>query len=212
MDLTLLLRGLVIGFSIAAPVGPIGILCIKRTIADGWRSGLLSGLGAATADGLYGCVAGFGLTFISGFLVDQQVALRLVGGLFLCYLGIRTLRRAPAQESAGETGTGLLVAYSSTFFLTMTNPITILSFAAIFAGVGGVAPGSDYGSAISLVLGVFSGSTAWWLTLSGIVVLLKARISPTFTLWLNRISGLVLLGFGSYALWGVGQAGLEMIH
>jgi len=212
MNSSLFLRGLVIGFSIAAPVGPIGVLCIRRTIADGWRSGLLSGLGAATADGLYGCIAGFGLTFISSFLVDQQFALRLVGGLFLCYLGVRTLLRAPTQEAAGETGSGLLVAYSSTFFLTLTNPITILSFAAIFAGVGGAALGSDYASAISLVVGVFIGSTAWWLTLSSVVALLKVRVSPTVTLWLNRVSGLVLLGFGVYALWGVVQSGLEMIH
>ncbi len=102
MDDPLFFRGLVIGFSIAAPVGPIGVLCIRRTLANGKISGLVSGLGAATADALYGCVAGFGLTFISSLLIDQQMWLRLFGGLFLCYLGVKTLLSQPAQ--AGSPG------------------------------------------------------------------------------------------------------------
>src|SRR5512147_1604480 len=128
MDTSLFFRGLVVGFSIAAPVGPIGVLCIRRTLANGRISGLVTGLGAATADGMYGCVAGFGLTFISGILIDQQMWLRLFGGLFLCYLGVKTLLSRPAEQEAKAAGTGLLGSYASTFLLTLTNPMTIISF------------------------------------------------------------------------------------
>jgi threonine/homoserine/homoserine lactone efflux protein len=197
---TFLLKGILIGFSIAAPVGPIGVLCIRRTLAGGRLLGLFSGLGAATADAFYGCVAGFGLTFISTFLVDQQVWLRLVGGLFLCYLGIRTLLARPAEAATAADSAGLLSAYASTLFLTLTNPVTILAFAAIFAGLGVATGGGDYGAAGALVAGVFVGSAAWWLILSGGVSLLRARLTPAWLRWVNRLSGLVIIGFGVAAL------------
>lgn len=203
MSASFLWRGLLIGFSIAAPVGPIGVLCIRRTLADGWAVGLLSGLGAATADAIYGSIAGFGLTFVSGFLISQQQWLRLVGGLFLCYLGVRTLLQRPAERPALASGSGPLGAYLSTFLLTLTNPITILSFVAIFAGLGVASSGQDYGSAAILVLGVFCGSALWWLVLSSGVGLLRARITATAMLWVNRLSGLVVLGFGVTALVGL---------
>jgi threonine/homoserine/homoserine lactone efflux protein len=202
VDFSLLLRGLIIGLSIAAPVGPIGVLCIRRTLAQGRSFGLISGLGAATADAIYGCVAGFGLTFISGFLVDQQVWLRLVGGAFLCYLGVKTLLAKPSEQIAPVTGPGLLGAYASTFLLTLTNPMTILSFAAIFAGLGIAGTGGSYLSAVTLVLGVFAGSALWWLLLSGGVGLFRVKFTPRALQWVNRISGLVVLGFGMVALWG----------
>ncbi len=203
MDYLLLLRGLVIGFSIAAPVGPIGVLCIRRTLADGRTSGLISGLGAATADAMYGCVAGFGLTFISSILIDQQTWLRLFGGLFLCYLGIKTLFSKPAQQEAKVEGTGLLSSYASTFLLTVTNPMTILSFAAIFAGLGLVNTNGSYASALILVLGVFLGSAAWWLLLSGGVGFFRAKFNTKGLLWVNRISGVVITVFGVVALIGL---------
>lgn len=200
MDLTFLFRGILIGFSIAAPVGPIGVLCIRRTLADGRAAGLVSGLGAATADALYGCVAGFGLTLISNFLVRQQWWLGLIGGLFLCYLGGKTLLSKPAEQAASAKGSGLLGAYASTFFLTVTNPVTILAFAAIFAGLGLANTRGDYGAAVVLVLGVFLGSAAWWLLLSGGVSLLRERFTATGLQWVNRISGVIILGFGLFAL------------
>jgi threonine/homoserine/homoserine lactone efflux protein len=201
MDSSLFLRGLVIGLSIAAPVGPIGVLCIRRTLTQGRSYGLVSGLGAATADAVYGCVAGFGLTLISSFLVDQQVWLRLIGGAFLCYLGVKTLLAKPAEEAARARGTGLLGAYASTLFLTLTNPMTILSFAAIFAGLGVAETGGDYASAATLVLGVFAGSALWWLLLSGGVSLFRKKFTPQALVWGNRVSGLVVMGFGVFALW-----------
>jgi len=136
MGLATLLRGLVIGFSIAAPVGPIGVLCIRRTLADGRATGLAVGLGAAAADAVYGAIAGFGLTAVSSLLVRQQGILRLVGGLFLCYLGVRTFLARPADRAARAGGAGLVGAFTSTFGLTLTNPATILSFVAVFAGLG----------------------------------------------------------------------------
>src|SRR5579862_4353247 len=118
------LRGLLIGFSIAAPVGPIGVLCIRRTLANGRVNGLVTGLGAATADACYGAVAGFGLTFISGLLIDQRVWLRLIGGAFLCYLGVKTFLARPAEQAAAAKSSSLAGAYTSTLFLTLTNPTT----------------------------------------------------------------------------------------
>jgi len=198
MNLSLFLRGLFIGLSIAAPVGPIGVLCIRRTLADGRAAGFASGLGAATADMLFGCVAGFGLTFISGVLLEQQLWLRLVGGLFLCYLGVKTLLSRPAEVAATAQGKGLFGAYTSTLFLTATNPLTIFAFAAIYAGLG--AATGDYGAALTLVAGVFTGSALWWLLLSGGVSLFRAKFNTRSLLWVNRISGVIIVGFGCFSL------------
>lgn len=200
MDIAFLLRGLVIGFSIAAPVGPIGVLCIRRTLVHGRISGFVCGLGAATADAIYGSVAGFGLAAVSNFLVGQQFWLRLIGGLFLCYLGVRTLRTLPSDRAASEGDRGLIGAYASTFFLTLTNPMTIISFAAIFAGLGLAGAAGDYASAGMLVLGVFLGSALWWLVLSSGVSLFRSLVSPPGLQWVNRISGAIILAFGVWAL------------
>ena len=197
----LFLQGLIIGFSIAAPVGPIGILCIRRTLAEGRASGFLSGLGAATADALYGCVAGFGLTVISAFLVDQRFWIQLTGGIFLLALGIKTFRATPAESAAAASGTGLAAGYASTLLLTLANPMTILSFAGIFAALGIADTGGDLSAASLLVLGVFIGSAAWWLILSGGVGLMRDRLAPGMLRWTNRLSGIVLVSFGILAVW-----------
>ena len=174
-----LLRGIAMGFAIAAPVGPIGILCIRRTLAGGPAFGLVSGLGAATADAIYGSIAGFGLTFVSRMLIDQQSWLRLFGGAFLCYLGVRIFLDKPTEQAV-TTGrySGLLGAYASTLFLTLTSPLTIISFAALFAGPGIGNTNSDYASAAALVLGVFIASSSWWLFLSTVTGLLSTRLGP----------------------------------
>jgi threonine/homoserine/homoserine lactone efflux protein len=200
MDPLLLVKGVVLGFSIAAPVGPIGVLCIRRTLADGRAVGFVSGLGAATADTFYGGVAAFGLTAISGLLTQQQGIIRLVGGLFLLYLGLRTLLAKPATQAASVRRGGLLAAYGSTVFLTLTNPTTILSFIAIFAGLGVASGAGGFGSAGLLVLGVFCGSALWWLILSSGVSLVRARITPRVLRWVNVVSATLLVGFGILAL------------
>ena len=196
MDFSFLISGIIIGFSIAAPVGPIGVLCIRRTLAEGRLHGLVSGLGAATADAVYGCIAAFGLTFISDVLVQQQLWLRIIGGAFLIFLGVKTILSKPSEKPPSEKRTGLLTAYGSTFFLTLTNPVTILSFAAIFAGIGLGSAVADYGSAALLVFSVFAGSALWWLILSGIVSLLRNRVTPLVLRWINRVSGAIIMGFG----------------
>jgi threonine/homoserine/homoserine lactone efflux protein len=202
MDIAFILRGLVIGFSIAAPVGPIGVLCIRRTLAYGRAAGLVSGLGAASADACYGFIAAFGLTFISNILIDQKLWLHVIGGAFLCYLGVRTLLAQPASESATTSteSPSLVAAYSSTLFLTLTNPVTILSFAAIFAGLGIASASGDYATAAILVGGVFLGSAAWWLLLCGGVALLRSRIDSRALQWVNRFSGGIITAFGVIAI------------
>lgn len=198
MNISFLAKGLIIGFSIAAPVGPVGILCIRRSLSQGYWVGFFTGLGAATADALYGFIAGFGLTIISHYLVNQQMGLKLMGGLFLCYLGFKIALEKPTQESANPSGK-FIGAYASTFFLTITNPITILSFIAIFAGLG-LGTENNYGDAGILVLGVFLGSALWWLILVSGISLFRAQINARTLQWINRISGMIIIGFGLAAL------------
>jgi threonine/homoserine/homoserine lactone efflux protein len=198
-----LLKGLILGFSIAAPVGPIGVLCIRQTLANGRAAGLVSGLGAATADAIYGSIAAFGLTVVSSFLTSQEMLLRLVGGAFLCYLGVKTLLAKPAERAASVESSGLVGSYVSTLLLTMTNPMTIISFVAVFAGLGLVGGSRDFLSATSLVLGVFGGSAAWWLLLSGGVSLFRSRFDLRALRWVNWISGVIILTFGALALWSL---------
>jgi len=200
MEWGLFIKGFVIGFSIAAPVGPIGILCIQRTLSGGNIQGLATGLGAATADALYGFIAAFGLTFISNFLVDQSIWFRIIGGLFLCYLGIRAFLRKSQERTVSVVNSTILSAYGTTFFLTLTNPMTILFFAGIFAGLGIVSESTQYASAGLMVVGVFSGSGAWWLLLSGATGIFRNKISEGKFALVNKISGIVIVTFGVIAL------------
>lgn len=200
MDASYFARGLAIGFAIAAPVGAIGLLCIRRTLASGRLVGFVTGLGAATADAFYGAVAALGLTAISTTIIAHQDVVRLVGGLFLCYLGVRTALAEPAAETTATAARGLAAAYGSTVALTLTNPTTILSFAAVFAGLGLGTTASDRDSAIVMVAGVFLGSAVWWLLLSGAVGFFRRALTPERLRWVNRVSGAILVGFGLLAL------------
>lgn len=199
MFVALFIRGFAIGLSVAATIGPMAVLTIRRTLSQGRLAGLATGLGVATADGCYGAVAGFGLTVVSTLLLAQHLWLRLVGGLFLCYLGLTTLRAAPATRAATAGGTTLAGAYLSALGLTLANPLTILSFAAIFAGLGAGA-GSGYATAAWLVLGVFSGSALWWVILSSAVAALRGRMTPRVLRWINRASGTIIAAFGLLVL------------
>jgi threonine/homoserine/homoserine lactone efflux protein len=199
MDLKLLLSGFVIGFSIAAPVGPIGILCIRRTLAQGRVSGLISGLGAALADAVYGGIAGFGLTIITGFLIDHQMWLRIIGGGFLLFLGIKIFYSKRVAEVSVGGDHNLWAEFISTFSLTITNPMTILSFVAIFAGLGVGTVGDDYLSVSLFIFGVFAGSMSWWSVVSGIAGWYKGNLDLAGLLWVNRVSGSIIFGFGLLA-------------
>jgi threonine/homoserine/homoserine lactone efflux protein len=192
----LFLKGLLFGFLLAASVGPMWVLCFRRTLAQGPLAGLASGMGIAVADGFYGAVAAFGLTAISGFLLRHSFWIGLVGGVFLVYLGVKILLSKPSVDAQAQEPVGNWKAFVSTLGLTLANPPTILAFAAIFAGLGLVT--SDYGSASLVVLGVFLGSASWWIILAAGAGWLRGRIGAPLFRAINFVSGLSILGF---ALW-----------
>jgi len=200
MDPLLFARGLVLGFTIAAAVGPISLLTIRRTLAHGRIYGLASGLGVAAADATYGGIAAFGLTAVTSVLVGGRLLLGLIGGLFLLMLAWRTFKSRPDEVAVADDRPGLVGAFVSIFGLTMTNPMTILSFAAIFAGLGVVGRGGA--DAALLMLGVFCGSASWWLILTSVVSALRTRVSVGGLVWVNRVSGVVLLGFATWSIAG----------
>lgn len=201
MDLPFFFRGFILGFSIAAPVGPIGVLCIRRTLMQGRMIGFVSGLGAASADLFYGAIAAFSLTTISSFLTGQQFWLSLIGGGFLIYLGTKTFLEKPTDTAVKNESDGWQGAFVSTLFLTLTNPITILAFTAMFAGLGFAQGTQRYSfAAVEIVTGVFSGSAAWWGILSLSVGFLREKFSTTTMIWVNRISGVIILLFGLWAI------------
>jgi threonine/homoserine/homoserine lactone efflux protein len=196
MDVSFFFKGLVVGFLIAAPVGPVGLLCIQRTLSEGKVHGLVSGLGAATADAIFGSIAALGLTFVSNFLVEEQFWLRLFGGLFLCYLGGKTFFSKSAGQASSANAPRHISNYGSTLLLAFTNPITILVFAAVFAGLGLVSSGTHYFSVGLSVAGVFIGSALWWFVLCGAAGILHGKISYGILTGLNRISGIIVTVFG----------------
>jgi threonine/homoserine/homoserine lactone efflux protein len=196
MQIEYFMKGLAIGFSIAVPVGPIAILCISRTLKDGWGLGLTSGFGAATADMLYGGIAAFGIRAVSEFLLDQQMWIRLLGGLFLTFLGIRIIFSTLSEVEIPSSRRGLLSAYLSTLVLTLSNPLTILSFGAVFAGFDLISESVSYSDSILMVFGVFLGSSLWWFILSSGVSILRARFNDSLLKWVNRLSGGVIITFG----------------
>jgi len=217
MSLELFAQGLVFGLAIAAPVGPIGILTIRRTLVGGLLFGLFSGLGAATADAIYGTIAALGLTAVSAFLIQYQLTLQLAGGLFLLYLGTKTLRAKPTTSDQlpvnSEQSTVDKLHHSqlnriflSTLFLTLSNPVTILSFTAVFAGFGLGSQIESSGNGFMLVFGVFLGSALWWLFLTGMVTAVRGklvhqgRLNERAVRIINLVSGLILIGFSALLL------------
>lgn len=194
------LKGLLIGFSIAIPVGPIGMLCLRRSITHGRLAGLVSGLGAATADALYGVIAALGLSTVTGFLLLHQTSLQFVGSLFLLYIGITTFRaQPPSADAPTPAPPNLFGAYLSTLLLTLANPTTILSFLGIFASIGVVSSTGNF-AAFNLVLGVFLGSAVWWIILSVSAGALAPRLQGNGRRLLNRLSGATITAFGLWQL------------
>ncbi len=201
--LPLFARGLAMGFAIAAPVGAIGVLTIRRTLSGGRALGLATGLGAATADGFYGAVAAFGVTALSAALVGARGWLGVAGGLFLVYLGIRTIVATPPEDGVDAPEPASLAgAWASTFVLTLGNPMTILSFTAAFAALGVGAAGSGIPGALALVVGVFCGSALWWVVLTFAVDLVRHRLSRASMAMIDRVSGAVIVAFGVVATLG----------
>jgi threonine/homoserine/homoserine lactone efflux protein len=193
----LFLKGLAFGFILAATVGPMWVLCLRRTLAYGAAAGLASGMGIAVADGLYGAVAAFGLTAVSGFLLAHSFWIGLAGGAFLVYLGVKTLVFMPEADDEIAKPASLAQAFLSTLGLTLANPPTILAFAAIFAGLG-LAASADYAAAALVTLGVFLGSAAWWVVLAASAGALRAHLGPPLLRAINIVSGLTILGFAAW--------------
>ncbi|MCB6177504.1 LysE family translocator [Rhodobacter sp. Har01] len=192
-------KSLLLGLAVAAPLGPIGALCINRTLDRGFRAGVAGGLGTALADALYASLAAAGFAAFASLLARVQLPLMVAGGLFLLWLGAQSLRPRPARPAAQVGARDLLGTTAATFALTMANPMTILSFAALFAGLG-LAAAAGPGAAMLVVAGVFCGSMLWWVLLSGGVALARHRLPPAFALWTARASGAVLIGFAVWAL------------
>jgi threonine/homoserine/homoserine lactone efflux protein len=197
----LFLKAMAVGFMVAAPVGPVGVMCVRRALTNGILLGVLSGLGAASADAVYGAVAAFGLTVISDFLMQHQFWLRLVGGLLLIGLGVSLYRRqAQDGEANCRSGLGPIAAYASTFVLTASNPATIIGFGAIFAGLGLAGVDSSYWMAGLLVLGVFAGSAIWWVGVSLMVGVFRKTINLSRLPLINRLAGIAIFTFGLIAV------------
>ena len=200
MELIFFLKGLIIGFAMAVPIGPIGIMCIRKTLAEGHSRGLVIGIGAATADSLYGSIAAFGLTFISDAIASQHFWVRLVGGGLLLFLGIRTFRAKRKKDPIVPFDKkGLLGSYVSAFLLALTNPVTIFAFVAVFAAFG-LGHKLVILSACILVLGVFTGSCLWFLSLGYVATLFRKKLDASGLRWVNRISGVLIILSGIAAL------------
>lgn len=195
----LFLKGLAFGFLLAATVGPMWVLCLRRTLAFGAATGLASGMGIAVADGVYGAVAAFGLTAISGALLAQAFWIGLAGTVFLVWLGVKTLLARPSAEGEAPRPASLVQAFLSTLALTLANPPTILAFAAIFAGLG-LAASADYTSAAAITLAVFLGSASWWLILALGAGRLRARLDARLLRGINLVSGATILGFAAWQI------------
>lgn len=201
MDGMLYLRGLAVGFAIAAPIGPVGILCIRKAMADGRIAAWGAGLGAALADGLFGAVVGLGVGAVSAFLRDHTVPLKLFGGVFMMLLALRAWRTVAAEMGpAEERGLGLWRDVLSTFTITMTNPGTVLGVMGVFAALGPTGRPVTPDGAVMLVAGVFCGSALWWAILTELTVALRSRFSQAAMQRFNRISGALLFLFGLGAL------------
>jgi threonine/homoserine/homoserine lactone efflux protein len=205
VDPAFALRGFVLGFTIAAAIGPISLLVIRRTLAEGQLYGLVSGLGVATADATYGAIAAFGLGAVTSALVDARQVLGLVGGAFLLWLAWQTIRSTPSESTTATAAAtraprrrGYFGAYLSILGLTLANPMTILSFAALFAGLG-VTTGAT-GDAALIVLGVLLGSTTWWVVLTTVTALLRRRVTARGLRRINLVSGVVIGAFAVAAI------------
>jgi len=201
MNSTYLLEGAVIGFSLAAPIGPVGIICVRRTLEQGMRYGLVVGASAALCDMVNGIVAAFGITLVSDFITLEGRRIRLLGGIILLVLGYCALRARPVAAEAMKAPRGHVWAFFSTALLVFTNPLTLFAFAAAFAVIGLKDIVGHPVAGVMLVSGVFLGSLTWFILLAGLVQFFKARVMRVGFTLVNRVAGVLLVLCGLYALW-----------
>ena len=192
-------NGIIIGLILAAPVGPIGILCINRSLSRGFRSGFISGLGAASADAVYGAIAAFGLPLITDYLTNSISYIKFLGALLLLYIGMKTLNEIPNNKNQIVSMNRTLAEYLSTLSLTITNPATIFTFIAIYSSFG-FTDSKSLTDSIMLVLGIFMGSSIWWALLSYIASRVRNSVETIHFIWINRISGLLIISFAVVVL------------
>ncbi|MBN9542277.1 MAG: LysE family transporter [Alphaproteobacteria bacterium] len=192
------IKAVMIGFAIAAPVGPIGILCIRKTLESGLKGAILVGLGASIALSIYGLIAGLGMSAITNILIEKEGVIKVVGGLLLLYLAYRECNTKPSNKEASVKAKSDLQTILAVTFLTLTSPMTIISFIGIFASIntGAIA----ILDVIIMVLGIFVGSMCWWFILGGVISKIKHKLPE---IWLSRIkyiAAIILAGFGLYSL------------
>ncbi len=202
MDIIALLKGVLVGISVSVPLGPIGVICIQRTINQGFKAGAVSGIGAALGDTFYAIIAIFGITLLSNFIDSQQVFLRIVGSVFLVYLGFRIFNTNPAKTARNKNKKkqNAVTNFLSVFFLAISNPLTILAFSIGLTSFKIVHGDMSVGSNMLLTLGIFFGAAFWWLALSSTVNNYRERFRLRTLLWINKITGslVVLLGAATF--------------
>ena len=195
-----LVQGAAMGFLVAAAIGPIAMLCIRTTLERGRIAGIAAGMVVALADTIYAAIGAYGISFVGAALTSGEAWLKLVGGIVLIAFGIYLARKQPVTAAEEQEVPKSIVAdFAMTFGLTLTNPMTILSFAGLFAGVSGLR-GFPLSEIPALLIGVFAGSAVWWVALAFVIGLIRHRISPTTMLWINRGSAAAIIGFGLYVL------------
>ena len=202
MNLLFIIKGLLIGISVSAPLGPIGVLCIQRTLNKGFKSGFVSGAGAASADIIYAIIAGFSITYISDFLIEYQTYIRIIGGAFLILVGIRISISNPAKQirKLRVKGNNYYKDYITSFLITVSNPITILAFGAFFTAFDMIDKNVNNFDITIMIIAVFSGSLIWWISLISIVTVFKTRIRLRNLLWINRITGILIVLFAAFVI------------
>ncbi|MDR3646746.1 MAG: LysE family transporter [Candidatus Babeliales bacterium] len=193
--LKLFLDGFILGLAVAAPIGPVGVLCIKKTLSSGLGVGLSSGFGASIAKVCYGIVVGFGLTSVSNFLINYNTYISIIGAAFLTYLGIKIFMTKPDMNCNEAQKENKVTAFITMFMLTIMNPMTVLSFLAVFSGLGIANTAASYSNGCTLIAGIFSGSMSWWIFLCTIVNLFRQKINSNVLSWINKISGVVIVSF-----------------
>lgn len=191
----LFLRGIIAALAISASVGPVNVLCVSRTIAKGWRAGIVSGLGAAVADTFYGSIAGFSISIVIGFLIREQSKIRLVGGILLVLLGIWYYFKKPEPLSKGGQDKADHSDFVTTFLLNLTNPTTVLSFLAVLA-VLGLSEHRPAWLTLIMIGGIFTGAMGWWVILTGVTNHYRERFNEGAMVWMNRVGGITIGVFG----------------
>ncbi len=197
MSIDIIFKGILVGLSVSVPLGPIGVLCIQRTLNKGYISGIISGTGASFADIIYAVIAGFGITFISDFLIAQQSIIRIVGGLFLIFVGIKIYLSNPIKQIREQRTKGkrYLTDFITSFLVTISNPITILAFGVIFSSFSMIDKSTEPVEISMILASVFAGALLWWMTLISIVSLFKKKIRLRNLFWINKITGVLIVIF-----------------